>query len=88
MKQVNRHLFEGQAEVLLPHIRYLRKEIFRNYSTVACCFAYIVIQVHCSRGFLEIPVTDLNHRERKTNTYMYLTNDNRGFAWQPCGITG
>ena len=22
MKQVNRHLFEGQAEILLPHIRY------------------------------------------------------------------
>ena len=32
MKQVNRHLFEGQAEVLLPHIRYmyLCKESFRN----------------------------------------------------------
>ena len=50
------------------------------------CFGYIVIQVHCSRGFLEIPVTDLSHRERKTNSYMYmyLTNDNRGFAQQPC----
>ena len=22
MKQVNRHLFEGQAEILLPHIRF------------------------------------------------------------------
>jgi len=30
MKQVNRHLFEGQAEVLLPHIRYLCKENLRD----------------------------------------------------------
>ena len=52
------------------------------------CFGYIVIQVHCSRGFLEIPVTDLSHKERKTNSYMYLTNDNRGFAQQPCSMAG
>ena len=45
MKQVNRHLFEAQAEVLLPHIRFVKKSFSLSQEFIPAYHSDICVDI-------------------------------------------